>query len=313
MSEGCELTNQLIEKVCIHGNINLLQPGQRIDYYKELCETIKVHPLTRPFDFLQMKDKTGHLIIVPYANKNCTDQLRRNHKVSIKIVGRELVGDVYVVTAQAVDAFGRTEDSMGVVSLSGTTKEGKPYTLQGDRKANAMMHAETKAKRRATLSLVGLGMLDQSELHSMKDVKAYKIDMETGELLADDAHQSSQASQEFIPKEKSTKAEKQEAPKPVEKIRVVREGWDPFAFVDSIVSLYETIIDENAPIAEKAGALDNLYELWDECTKDEKRDTWPLLSDKYEDLQERIKALMQKNKEKPVEAEKPTPADYASV
>ncbi len=70
--------------------------------------------------------------------------------------------------------------------------------LSGDAKANKLMHAETKAKRRATLSLVGLGMLDESELHSIKNAQAFSIDLETGEILEKPLDDSKQ---DFLPKE----------------------------------------------------------------------------------------------------------------
>jgi hypothetical protein len=39
--------------------------------------------------------------------------------------------------------------------------------LKGESKANAMMKAETKAKRRVTLSICGLGMLDETEVETI--------------------------------------------------------------------------------------------------------------------------------------------------
>jgi hypothetical protein len=39
--------------------------------------------------------------------------------------------------------------------------------LRGEARANAMMKAETKAKRRATLAICGLGMLDESEMSGL--------------------------------------------------------------------------------------------------------------------------------------------------
>ena len=39
--------------------------------------------------------------------------------------------------------------------------------LKGDALANGLMKAETKAKRRCTLSLCGLGMLDESEIETI--------------------------------------------------------------------------------------------------------------------------------------------------
>lgn len=81
--------------------------------------------------------------------------MRKLHGVSVKIVARELVEDVYVVTAQASDKGGRCDESIGAVAVKG---------LQGEAKANALMKAETKAKRRVTLSISGLGMLDETEV-----------------------------------------------------------------------------------------------------------------------------------------------------
>ena len=46
-----------------------------------------------------------------------------------------------------------------------------------------MMKAETKAKRRAIISLVGLGMLDEVEVDSVADARKVQVDMATGEIL----------------------------------------------------------------------------------------------------------------------------------
>jgi hypothetical protein len=56
---------------------------------------------------------------------------------------------------------GRCDESTGAVSVSG---------LKGEALANAYMKAETKAKRRVTLSILGLNMLDESEVESMQSV-----------------------------------------------------------------------------------------------------------------------------------------------
>lgn len=41
--------------------------------------------------------------------------------------------------------------------------------------ANALMKAETKAKRRVTLSICGLGLLDESEIDTMKGAETYDV------------------------------------------------------------------------------------------------------------------------------------------
>jgi hypothetical protein len=65
-----------------------------------------------------------------------------------------------LVTVEVVDKRGHTDSATGVVCLTGET---------GKHLANAIMKAETKAKRRATLSLCGLGFLDESELDTVDD------------------------------------------------------------------------------------------------------------------------------------------------
>src|SRR6516162_3098534 len=54
---------------------------------------------------------------------------------------------------------GRIDTSIGAVSIGG---------LKGDNKCNALMKAETKAKRRLTLSICGLGMLDETEIETVR-------------------------------------------------------------------------------------------------------------------------------------------------
>src|SRR5678816_1140791 len=86
----------------------------------------------------------------------------------------ETVEGVYTVTAYARDSANRVDSAIGAVPIE---------NLKGEAKANAMMKAETKAKRRVTLSICGLGMLDETEAGSIPDARPAKIDYETGEVL----------------------------------------------------------------------------------------------------------------------------------
>jgi len=74
------------------------------------------------------------------------------------LLAREVVEGCYIVTAKASDSEGRTDESIGAVPIE---------KIQGEARANAMMKAETKAKRRVTLSFCGLGMLDETEVDSI--------------------------------------------------------------------------------------------------------------------------------------------------
>ncbi|MCL8208650.1 MAG: hypothetical protein K6V97_11345 [Actinomycetia bacterium] len=144
---------RLLEQVVVHGDLAKLSPAERLAYYQRVCESLGLNPLTGPFRYIVL---SGRLTL--YATRDAADQLRKIHRVSIRITSRELVGDVYVVTAQAQLPDGRTDEAIGAVSLAG---------LRGDALANAYMKAETKAKRRVTLSMVGLGWLDETEVEDL--------------------------------------------------------------------------------------------------------------------------------------------------
>jgi hypothetical protein len=109
-----------------------------------LCvASLELHPPTKPFEFLTLNGK-----LRLYALRDCTDQLRRLHGISIYITNRERMGDIYIVTARAKDRTRREDESTGAVALG---------NLKGDALCNALMKGETKAKRRVTLSIAGLG------------------------------------------------------------------------------------------------------------------------------------------------------------
>lgn len=146
-----------IEKVLVEGNLAALKPEQRVAYYNQTCQSLGLNPFTTPFDYLNLNGK-----LRLYAKKDATDQLRRLYDVSIRIVAREVVSDVYVVTARAVLPSGREDESTGAVTVKGKS---------GEDLANAWMKAETKAKRRVTLSICGLGFLDESELDGVRGAR----------------------------------------------------------------------------------------------------------------------------------------------
>jgi hypothetical protein len=143
----------LLERVIVQGDLSKLTPIERVSYYKQVCDSANLNPLMKPFEFLTLNGK-----LVLYALRSATDQLRKFHHVSITILSRERVEDTYLVTAQAKMPDGRTDESMGAVNLKG---------LIGDALANAYLKCETKAKRRVTLSICGLGMLDETEVETI--------------------------------------------------------------------------------------------------------------------------------------------------
>ena len=91
----------------------------------------------------------------------------RKESVSIASIETKVMDGVYIVTAHATVPDGRTDASTGAITIKG---------LQGDNLCNAMMKAETKAKRRVTLSICGLGFNDESEMDSLKDARKVNFD-----------------------------------------------------------------------------------------------------------------------------------------
>jgi hypothetical protein len=141
--------------------------SQRVAYYDATCRSLGLNPLTKPFEFLRLNGK-----LIMYARRDCSEQLRAIRGVSIAIVAREVVEDCYIVTARATDKAGRSDESIGAVPIAG---------LKGEARANAMMKAETKAKRRVTLSVCGLGMSDESEVESIPGAQRVPVDVVTVE------------------------------------------------------------------------------------------------------------------------------------
>ena len=150
-----DLDAQILSNIIIRGDISSLTPAQKIDYYNAFCRYVGLNAITQPFALLKMKDNKEVL----YAKKEATEQLRSLKGISITQLTGDLVGGViYKVTAVGQNAQGRTDAATGAVSVKG---------LQGEALANAIMKAESKAKRRLTLSLSGLGMMDESEIETV--------------------------------------------------------------------------------------------------------------------------------------------------
>lgn len=151
--------NQLaiLEKVLIKGDLSSLTSDERVNYYNEVCKTVGLNPLTKPFEYINLQGK-----LTLYATRACTEQLRKIYGVSITGIETQQLSDIYIVKAFAKDKAGKVDVASGALTLKG---------LSGEKLANAIMKAETKAKRRVTLSICGLGMLDETEVEDTIDAK----------------------------------------------------------------------------------------------------------------------------------------------
>lgn len=157
MSKSITTTNKTaidkIEELLVTGNLNQFSAQERVEYVNRVCDTIGINPLTRPFEFVTFQGK-----LVMYATKNCAEQLRKVNEVSIRITKQEIIEGVFFVTVEAEDKHGRVDSDLGVINIG---------NLKGDALANAVMKGITKAKRRVTLSICGLGMMDETEIDAL--------------------------------------------------------------------------------------------------------------------------------------------------
>lgn len=161
---GTRATDDLIERVVSGDDLAALSAAQQAQYYQEVCESLGLNPLTRPFAFIRLQGK-----LTLYARRDAADQLRKLHGISVEIASRVKVDDLYVVTARATDRSGRVDESIGAVAIG---------ALKGELLANALMKAETKAKRRVTLSICGLGWSDETEVETIPQAQLVEVDQD---------------------------------------------------------------------------------------------------------------------------------------
>jgi len=159
--------NGIIESVVIGGDLSKLNPDQRVSYYKAVCTSLGLNPLTKPFSYITLNNR-----LTLYANKDAADQLRNLKNISIDKPEITFQDEWIIVTVVGYDGTGRKDSDVGVVNKK---------DMRGDF-GNALMKAVTKAKRRLTLSICGLGMLDETEIETIPDARPVVV-TEQGEIV----------------------------------------------------------------------------------------------------------------------------------
>lgn len=156
-----ELSDKL-QAVLIKGDLKNLTSEEAVAYYRTVCKSLGLNPYTKPFEYLVLSGRT-----VLYATRNCSDQLRKIYGVNIELGERRISDGLLTIQAKAWDAAGRKDEDIGAV----------PYNekLVGDVRSNQLMKCVTKAKRRVTLSICGLGWLDETEVETIPGAQAPKF------------------------------------------------------------------------------------------------------------------------------------------
>lgn len=242
--------NDIMESVLIKGDLAKLTPEERVRYYAEVCRSVGLNPLTKPFEFITLNGK-----LQLYALRTCADQLRKINGVSLEIVSREVSDDVLTVHVRAKLPDGRIDEDLGAVSY--------PPTLRGEARANAELKAITKAKRRATLSICGLGWLDETEVAdipaaSRRPVAAANVmlpphDEQTGEIVE-------------LPASRSPA--KEAAPAHAPQDSAASGAAPPIPTPDEYVNMWQSILIDSTDAAE-------LHSLWTRGKSLRNKITWP--------------------------------------
>ena len=165
-----ETPAEMMSSLILEGDLSKMTAEQRVSYALHVGKSLGLNMATKPFDVISLSGK-----IVLYANKNCAEQLRKLYGVSVIDQKTQQHGNVFVTIVQVQDKKGRTDTGTGAVDVAGLT---------GDKLANAIMKSETKAKRRGTLSICGLGMLDETEIETIPNAQRIEFDYGPKKLTA---------------------------------------------------------------------------------------------------------------------------------
>lgn len=142
-------TQAAIMAIIRRGGTAGLTPEEKARYLQALCKSLGINELTMPIQFITFQGKE-----IAYVTRGATDQLAAKHNVSRFVVEGPCLKDfsgtkLLYCRVEAKMPNGRCDTS--IATSSARIDE------------NSLMKVESKAKRRATLSILGLGMLAEEE------------------------------------------------------------------------------------------------------------------------------------------------------
>jgi hypothetical protein len=161
LSKHVSVESVMNSVLAAQGDLSVLGFDELNVYLNYLIDKYGLDRASAPIRLIRDKD-TGKLL--PYATKAATDQIRLNNGISVVEQNMQFspTGDAVIVTVKVVDRTGRMDIDTGSVLLTGAI---------GEEYSNKIMACVTKAKRRATLAISGISILDEIEVQSM----AYKF------------------------------------------------------------------------------------------------------------------------------------------
>ena len=163
-----------LHKFLFYGDLSSLGLQQQNEYMFMLAKSMDLNPWTKPFDLIP--NSKGKLFV--YANKGCAAQLRHVRSISLETIyeGPLRLADkvnygIYSVVVEATIPDERCAG--GFRKLRNVGCVGGIDQLTGEALSNAIMKCYTKATRRVTLDICGIGFPDESELDSFNTPPRY--------------------------------------------------------------------------------------------------------------------------------------------
>ena len=139
----------IAEAVLIRGDLSNLPPEERAKYLIAVCNSVRLNPLTKPFEYIVLNGK-----LTLYARKDATDQLRTIHNISVVELTESEREGVFIVTAKVRNGEGRTDVAKGAADVADAVTRGADPI---DWIASSAAEVSTLiARRRALVETVGL-------------------------------------------------------------------------------------------------------------------------------------------------------------
>lgn len=153
---------KLLGLFAANGSIRHLTNPEKRELLAKICNSLGLNQYTMPFRIY--RDTKGDEFV--YATKECCAQLKHIMGINITSITHVIEHGLIIATASGINKQNRMSTDMGCVFIG---------DLVGDNLANAIMWAVTKAKRRLTLDLAGLGVLADVETKDMSEIIEYNV------------------------------------------------------------------------------------------------------------------------------------------
>jgi hypothetical protein len=163
-------SNAEVVALVTKGDLSKLSNEELVRVYIARCDALGLDVRATPFELINFKGKTQL-----YPKKEAAEQLRRINGISTKIVEEVITEQgILRVRIEGRDKLGREDEEVAALFVKG---------MSGQDLADAMMKVITKAKRRLTLSMCGLGQMADIDDDDPRILRRQALNMETGELI----------------------------------------------------------------------------------------------------------------------------------